>query len=267
MKILRKNVIKSILSRLIHLNANENEPVFNEPFNGGRSSGRLLFDFGLMASLLNDDFLNKEILDFGAGSCWISEFCARMGFRVVAFDIHGNLDNILKNRIFFDKRINGSLILTMQGDGHNMPFESSRFGHILCYDTFHHMSDFAKVFSEFYRVLLPGASAIFVEPGANHSKSIETKRFVAEQKKHDPSWIERDIILEEMNSLAVAAGFNNGIIIVPTPHPFALNKYSIKEWAKFCSGDEFLRENFADNLSKLNYYDRVIFYATKPLDQ
>jgi SAM-dependent methyltransferase len=219
-----------------------------------------------MVSLLDNNYLNKEILDFGAGSCWISEFCARMGLKVVSFDIHGELDVILSKRINFDKRVNGDLIRAVHGDGHNMPFCSSSFGHILCYDTFHHMLDFEKVFSEFYRILFPGASAIFVEPGANHSKSDETQRFVAKQKKFDPSWIERDIVLEEMDCLAIRAGFRNGIVIVPVPHPFALSKYSMTDWNKFRSGNHFLRSNYTDDLSKLNYFDRVIFKITKPLN-
>jgi ubiquinone/menaquinone biosynthesis C-methylase UbiE len=47
-----------------------------------------------------------------------------------------------------------------------MPFESGMFGHLLCYDTVHHMHDYPKVFAEFFRVLRPGGRGVFVEPGA-----------------------------------------------------------------------------------------------------
>ena len=62
-----------------------------EPFTAGRAASRLLFDFGVMVSLMKQSILHKPVLDFGAGSGWVSEFCVRMGFRTVAFDIHGDL--------------------------------------------------------------------------------------------------------------------------------------------------------------------------------
>lgn len=83
--------------------------------------------------------MDERFLDFGAGSCWISEFIARMGKKVVAFDIHDNLNGCVTSRLAADKRINPSLVSFKRGDGHCMPFLSESFGHILCYDTLHHM--------------------------------------------------------------------------------------------------------------------------------
>ena len=239
-------------------------PTVTEPFTAGRATPRLLFDFSVMASLLKPDILESPILDFGAGTGWVSEFCARMGFQSVAFDIHGDLQACLENRAQADCRINESLLNFAHGDGHAMPFESGAFGHLLCYDTLHHMHDYPKVFAEFFRVLQRGGRGIFVEPGARHSTSPDTIAFVETQKKHDPTWIERDVVLEEIDQIARNAGFNAGLSIVPMPHPLAQLTYSMEEWQQFRDGDALQRLRLTDQLAEINYWDRVIFYVDKP---
>jgi len=101
------------------------------------------------------------------------------------------------------------------------------------------MHDYPGVFAEIYRVLHRGSRSIFFEPGARHSTSPETPAFVAEQKKHDPAWIERDVVLEEFDQIACAVGFTDGLSIVPMPHPAALQIYSMKDWKSFREGVRF----------------------------
>ena len=241
-----------------------NTLAFNEPFTAGRAAPRLLFDFGVMAALMKLSVLDQPVLDFGAGTGWVSEFCARMGLDTVAFDIHGDLHACLAGRVSADSRIDPDLLLFAHGDGHAMPFEPDAFGHLLCYDTLHHMHDYPKVFAEFFRVLQGGGRGIFVEPGARHSTSPETVAFVKSQKKHDPSWIERDVVLEEIDQIACNAGFKACLSIVPMPHPLALQTYSMEAWSRFRDGDALERLRLTDQLASLNYWDRVIFYVDKP---
>lgn len=239
-------------------------PTLTEPFSAGRASPRLLFDFAVMSSLMSPPILDFPVLDFGAGTGWISEFCARMGLQVVAFDIHGDLRACLESRALMDYRIDENLLSFAHGDGHNMPFELESFGHLLCYDTLHHMHDYPTVFSEFFRVLKKGGRAIFVEPGARHSTSPETIAFVESQKKHDPAWIERDVVLDDIDRVARDTGFITGISVVPMPHPAALPVFSMKDWSLFRQGNEKLRCRLTDQLARINYWDRVIFYIDKP---
>lgn len=234
-----------------------------EPFSAGRAAPRLLFDFSAMMSLLEPSIGDAPVLDFGAGSGWVSEFCARMGFHVVAFDIHGDLKACLENRVRADSRIDASLLSFSHGNGHEMPFEDGQFGHLLCYDTLHHMEDYPKVFSEFFRVLRKGGRAIFVEPGARHSISPDTIAFVNEQKKHDPTWIERDVVLEEIDQIARDSGFGKGVSVVPMPHPINLDVYSMKEWSSFRNRNLIHRFKMTEKLAKTNYWERVIFFVDK----
>jgi len=40
------------------------------------------------------------------------------------------------------------------------------------------MKDYPKTLEEMYRILVPGGRAIFIEPGAKHSTSEETRTFL-----------------------------------------------------------------------------------------
>ena len=93
--------------------------------------------------------------------------------------------------------------------------------------------------------------------------SVETIAFVEAQKKHDSNWIERDIVLEEIDQIARTAGFKDGLSIVPMPHPLALQTYSVDEWTHFKDGDFLQRHRFTDNLAQINYWYRVIFTVHK----
>jgi ubiquinone/menaquinone biosynthesis C-methylase UbiE len=126
------------------------------------------------------------------------------------------------------------------------------------------MHDYPQVFLEFFRILRKGGRGIFVEPGARHSSSPETIAFVEAQKKHDPNWIERDVVLEEIDKIAREVGFKKGLTIVPMPHPSNLIEYSVDDWTKFRAGETLKQLKFTDHLSTINYWDRVIFYVDKP---
>ncbi|MFH7242986.1 MAG: hypothetical protein ACHWZW_09070, partial [Spirulina sp.] len=109
--------------------------------------------------------------------------------------------------------------------------------------------------------------AVFVEPGAKHSTSSGTIAFLEEQKKHDPTWIERDVVLEEIDEIARASNFS-GLTLVPMPHLGSFVRYDVSEWAQFRSllpnpQKTLLRRGLCDHLATLNYNDRVIFYVDR----
>lgn len=237
-------------------------PAITEPFGVPRSAARLLADFAIMIACMDPSRSNAPVLDFGAGSGWMTEWLARMGRRVVALDIHGDLQACLQHRIDADLRVRPELIAHQQGDGHTMPFGDGVFGHVLCYDTLHHMRDYPRVFTEFARILQPGGRAIFVEPGARHSTSPETIAFLQQQKADDPTWIERDVVLEEINDIARNAGLS-GLTIVPMPHPERPRRFSLSEWRAYRAGNAQPRRAFAEGLADINYNERVIFYCDR----
>ena len=238
-------------------------PSLTEPFGVVRNASRLMFDFGAMTSLLNYQLLEKPLLDFGAGTGWLSELFVRMGIPTVSFDIHNDLESCIQNRLDADRRLDSKIWKFQQGDGHQMPFQSNTFGNLCCYDSLHHMHDYETVFREFHRVLAPRGRAIFIEPGARHSHSPETIAFLEAQKKLDPTWIERDVVLEEIELVAKRAGFREGLKVMPIPHPNVLQEFSLSSWQKFRSGDTTLRLSLTEHLAQINYDERVLFYVEK----
>ncbi len=105
--------------------------------------------------------------------------------------------------------------------------------------------------------------AIFVEPGARHSSAPETIAFLEQQKVHDPSWIERDIVLEEIEGFARAAGLT-ALTILPMPHPGMLIAFTLREWQVCRAGDMAWRREFAERLTDINYNERLVFYCERP---
>jgi ubiquinone/menaquinone biosynthesis C-methylase UbiE len=236
-------------------------PEIREPFCSGREAHRLLFDFSiLMSCILNSD--NRRILDFAGGSGWVAEFLNRAGFDVTTFDIVPDISRCIKKRIEADARIDSSCLKVEISDGHKLEFApDGYFGNIVCFDSLHHMADFRAVLSEMFRVLMPGGRAIFVEPGSRHAESKETKEFIQKYKSKDPNWIERSIVLDEMNGLARKIGF-----LPLRVRPFLLPTlvdYSFDDWKHFSQNTEAQNQYLRTFLS-CNYEDRVIFYIDKP---
>lgn len=239
-------------------------PTITEPFTAGRSAPRLLFDFGVMASLMKPSVLDEPVLDFGSGTGWVSEFGARMGLQTVAFDIHGDLQGCLEGRVKADSRIDPALLNFSHGDGHAMPFEPDAFGHLLCYDTLHHMHDYPKVFAEFFRVLQGGGARHLRGTGGTAQHFARNSRVCSSAEKARPKLDRARCGARGNRPDRPRCRLFGRIVHVPMPHPLALQTYSMETWSRFRDGDALERLRLTDQLASLNYWDRVIFYVDKP---
>jgi SAM-dependent methyltransferase len=238
-------------------------PTLNEPFaHDGRQAARLVFDFGAMLSCFRADAPNRRVLDFCAGSGWITEWLNRLGYDVSAIDINEDVGNCLRLRGEVDARVDPASIQFRHADGHVLPFETGTFGHTCSFDSLHHMRDYPASLSELARVLAPGGRAVFVEPGARHSRSPETVAFIEQHKSHDPSWIERDVVLEDIGAIAKDCGFSD-LFIRPMLLP-AMVEYPLSTWQQFRQGDRRLEANYLDLFKRFNYEDHLVFFLQKP---
>lgn len=232
----------------------------NYPFSDrGRDASRLLFDFGVAASCLLPDCSNRKILDFACGTGWTSELLNKLGYDVYGFDADAAAVDLARDRAKADKRIDPLRFHLEVGNGHQLDFPDKSFGHVLCFDSLHHMADYEKVFREMYRVLCSGGRAIFVEPGSRHSRSAETLQFLAQFPKGE-DWIEKDVNLEEIFALAQRIGFEEMKI-----KPFMLPtnvEFSFVDWYNILENTSG-RNNFFQELRRFAWEDRVIFHMTR----
>jgi len=123
------------------------------------------------------------------------------------------------------------------------------------------MHDYAETLREMARVLAPGGRAVFVEPGAQHSRSPETLAFLQTVPPGDPDWIERDVVLEEIDALARASGFSE-LVIRPTL-PDGHRQYGLTQWMRFREGDPALADDYLAQLKAINYDAHLVFYLEK----
>jgi ubiquinone/menaquinone biosynthesis C-methylase UbiE/glycosyltransferase involved in cell wall biosynthesis len=167
---------------------------------------RYLFDFMVVAKSL-DLRPGAEVLDFAAGSCYVSELLNRLGYLPVAFDLDPEMLAIGRERLTLDHRCDPDRARFVMGEGTYLPFPDESFDGIICMNALHHMPDYRATLAEMWRVLRPGGRAVFSEPGSEHSKHPESDSMMREY-----GVLERDVVLAEISQLAKAVGFRRMIL-------------------------------------------------------
>lgn len=143
-----------------------------------------------------------KVLDFGAGSCYVSEMLNRFGYLTVALDNDPEVLAIGHERLTLDPRCDRERARFVTGDGTCLPFRDASFDGIVCMNALHHMPDYRATLAEMFRVLKAGGRAVFAEPGDEHSKSPES---VLAMEQYGA--LEKDVVLSEIYQLAREAGF------------------------------------------------------------
>ena len=170
------------------------------------SGFRYLFDFMVVAQSL-ELRPGAEVLDFAAGSCYVSELLNRLGYLTVAFDLDPKILALGRERLTLDSRCDPDRTRFVVGEGTCLPFPDESFDGIICMNALHHMPDYRATLAEMWRVLRPGGRAVFSEPGAEHSKHPESVSMMREY-----GVLERDVVLSEISQLAKAVGFRRMIL-------------------------------------------------------
>jgi ubiquinone/menaquinone biosynthesis C-methylase UbiE/glycosyltransferase involved in cell wall biosynthesis len=175
-------------------------------FNNHDVGFRYLFDLMVVAKSL-DLRPGAEVLDFAAGSCYVSELLNRLGYFTVAYDLDADILAIGRERFTLDPRCDPDRTRFVVGDGSCLPFPDESFDGIICMNALHHMPDYRATLAEMWRILRSGGRAVFSEPGAEHSKHPESISMMREF-----GVLERNVILSEISQLAKAVGFRRMII-------------------------------------------------------
>jgi 2-polyprenyl-3-methyl-5-hydroxy-6-metoxy-1,4-benzoquinol methylase len=125
------------------------------------------------------DVRGRDVLDFGCGHGMAAVILARMGARVSGFDLSsGYIREALQRAEANDVRVN-----FVQADAELLPFSDQSFDRVWGSAILHHL-DIRRAGQEIFRIMRPGAVAVFCEPcGANRLLNWARSRFQHRSQK------------------------------------------------------------------------------------
>jgi SAM-dependent methyltransferase len=145
------------------------------------------------------------VLEFGAGTGWLSRFLTQLGCRVILLDVSATALQIARNLYERQPPIGDKPAPRfLQFDGHRIGLEDASVERILCFDAFHHAPNPDDVLREFGRVLKPGGIAAFAEPGPRHSRTP-----LSQFEMRTYGVIENDVDIHALWRTAQSCGFRD----------------------------------------------------------
>ena len=198
---------------------------------------------------------DHSIIDFGAGTGWVSRTLYHLGLDVTSMDVSKTALEI-SEKIFQD-----DLVLPNDGkmsfqffDGHKMTMSDNSIDRFLCNDALHHVPNREDVLAEVFRVLKPGSKAGFCEPGANHSLIGRSQQEMLNYKV-----VENDMPLDELRDELLSVGFQDISIMVHNALPQAV---PVNDWLDLNTRQAVLSRYVKESVHRSEIVQ--IFFATKP---
>ena len=150
-----------------------------------------------------------HVLEFGAGSGWLSRFLTQMGCRVTLLDVSPTALRMAqelyrRQPVIAEPGNEPPEPAFLQFDGRRIELADGSVDRIVCFDAFHHAANPRAVIHEFARVLVGGGIAGFVEPGSRHADAPRSQF-----ESHIYGVVERDIDVHDIWRTAQASGFSD----------------------------------------------------------
>jgi SAM-dependent methyltransferase len=211
--------------------------ILAKPFNNINETPELLSCFAQVLQGLNL-FPGLVVLDFGAGSGWISRFLTQLGLNAIALDVSQTALKIgrelyERQPLFGDHPYPSFLPF----DGMSIALDDGSVDRVICFDALHHTPNPSEVIKELGRVLKSGGIAGFSEPGPDHSQLRQSQ---AEMRMYRT--IENDIQIKEIWETAQFAGFTEIKLAVFNPNLFLL---PLERFQKYVAGGRDVEEYLA----------------------
>ena len=170
-----------------------------------------------------------RVVDFGSGPGWLARFLTQLGCDTVLLDVSPTALAISKHLyerqpVFGERPAPMFLVF----DGRRIDLPDASVDRIVSFHAFHHVPNPDRVIAEFGRILKPGGTAGFVEPGPRHSETP-----VSQFEMRTYGVIERDIDVHAIWRTAQGAGFATLELAVWHPPLFHL---SLERYEDFLAG-------------------------------
>lgn len=163
------------------------------------------------------------VLEFGAGTGWLSRFLTQLGCRAILLDVSPTALRIA-GELYRTQPVVGEQPppVFLQFDGRRIDLPDGSVDRIACFDAFHHAPNPHAVIGEFGRVLRAGGIAGFVEPGPRHA---EAPRSRFESQTYGV--VERDVDVHGIWRTARVHGFADIRLCVfhAPPYHISLQEY------------------------------------------
>ena len=156
------------------------------------------------------------VLEFGAGTGWLSRFLTQLGCRVILLDVSPTALRIARE--LYEKQPpigERPEPRFLPFDGRHIDLPDASVERIICFDAFHHAPNPDDVLREFGRVLTPGGIAAFAEPGPRHSRTPQSQ---FEMRTYGV--VENDVDIHAIWRSAWSSGFRDLKLVVFNGTPF-----------------------------------------------
>lgn len=189
-----------------------------KPFNKAEDAPAMLIN---VATILQGLSLvpGLTILEFGAGSGWLSRFFTQLGCKSILLDVSPTALKIARE-LYQRMPVIGEQPAPefLVYDGRRIELAGASVDRIVCFDAFHHSPNPDDVLREFSRVLKPGGIAAFAEPGPQHSKTPQSQ-----YEMRNYGVVENDVDIHALWRTAQSAGFSDLKLAAFNVPPFHLS--------------------------------------------
>ena len=230
-------------------------PLMAKPFWFLHETPEALHNLGLLLGGLQIG-KTMTVLDFGAGTCWLSRILAQLHCRVISCDT-SRAALAIGERLFRELPLLGGESRPprfLWFDGHRIDLPDASVDRIICFDAFHHVPNQREVIAELGRVLRPGGIAGFSEPGRKHSQSPQSQYEMANHKV-----LENDIDVDAIFALARSAGFTRLSLRVVNDMEISLDDHNLM----FGGGNHDALKSEIWNQTYNAMHNRAIFFLHK----
>jgi SAM-dependent methyltransferase len=171
------------------------------------------------------------VLEFGAGTGWLSRFLTQLGCKVVLLDVSPTALEIAK-ALYERMPVIGTQPEPefLSFDGARIELPDASVDRIVCFHAFHHVPHPDGVIAEFGRILRPGGVAAFAEPGPTHSRAAQSQ---FEMRTYGV--VENDVDVHHLWRVAEGCGFAELRLMVFHGLPFHV---SLARYEDFLRGGE-----------------------------